>query len=72
MSTFKIASKFKTEAEKKAEEHAILDAAWAAVPPYEEAGPRVKIMKKTTELLEEDRKKTGVDYQRILERLING
>ena len=36
MSTFKIASKFKTEEEKKAEESALIDAAWKAVPPFEE------------------------------------
>lgn len=68
MSTFKIASKFKTEAEKKAEENAF----WAAVPPFEEAEPRVKIMSKTAQLLEEDRKKAGIDYRKILERIING
>lgn len=61
MSTFKIASKFKTEAEKKVEEHAILDAAWAAVPSFEEADPK-----------EWRKKAEGLDYRKILERIING
>lgn len=57
MSTFKIASKFKTEAEKKAEENAF----WAAVPPFEEAEPK-----------EWRKKAEGLDYRKILERIING
>ena len=39
MSTFKIASKFKTEEEKKAEHDAILEAAWNAVPEFKEKEP---------------------------------
>lgn len=40
MSTFKIASKFKTEAEKKAEQDALIDAAWREVPPAQGPLPR--------------------------------
>lgn len=73
---FKIASKFKTEAEKKAEQDALIAAAWDEVPPSQGPLPRAKIMKQTPELLEACKKAkalANIDfYNRILERTLYG